>query len=123
MGVKYWCGFRRPRGMSQGVRIGLADMGALGLNPRSARLALRSLEGDGLAVVERPQGRTGGHASRAPDPARSGTFLPIPWGWWYAASPLPGRALPVALALWFRAGWLGGKAEFPFSLGDLEPLV
>ena len=57
MAVKYWSGFRRPRGMSQGVRIGLADMGALGLDPRSARLALRSLEGDGLAVVERPPGR------------------------------------------------------------------
>jgi hypothetical protein len=123
MAVKYWSGFRRPRGMSQGVRIGLADMGALGLNSRSARLALRSLEGDGLAVVERPPGRKP-VVTLVEHPIQHdrALFLPIPWGWWYAASPLPGRALPVALALWFRAGWLGGKAEFPFSLGDLEPL-
>src|SRR6266511_5016252 len=57
MAVKYWSGFRRPRGAVGGVRIGLGDAGALGLNPRSARLALRSLEGAGLAVVERGPGR------------------------------------------------------------------
>jgi hypothetical protein len=127
MAVKYWSGFRRGRGVTRGVRLGLADMGALGLNPRSARRALYSLESLGLVTVERG-------ASRKPvvtledrpgcglDRARS-LYLPVPWAWWYrACQGTGGAAVQVALALWFRAGWLGGRARFPFGSCDWESL-
>ena len=121
MAVKYWSGFRRGRGVTRGVRVGLADMGELGLNPRSARTATRSLEAAGLIAVERRPGRKPVITLRdGPEPQlpqRDPTlYLPIPWIWWHRACALPGRALRVALALWFRGGITGNRAEFPFDL-------
>lgn len=43
---------------------------------------------------------------RTQPPRPEGLFLkgPIPWDWLSLAAGLPGHALHVALALWFRAG-------------------
>jgi hypothetical protein len=122
MAVQYWRGFRRGRGITKGVRIGLADMGALGLNPRSARLALRSLEAAGLVIVERAPGRK--TVVTLLDHQMSGDqvlYLPIPWTWWYRASPLADSALPVALVLWFQLG-KERCGRFRFVLSDLGSL-
>jgi hypothetical protein len=127
MAAKYWAGFRRGRGVTRGVRVGLADTGELGLNPRSARIAMCSLEAAGLVAVERRPGRKSVITLKdSPEPHLPGhlptLYLPIPWMWWYRACPLPGRALRVALALWFQGGWLGNRAEFPFDLSRWESL-
>ena len=114
----------RP-GSDPGVRVGLADMGELVLNPRSARRALQSLEAAGLIAVEQRPGRKPVimlRRHRMPTPRDRALFLPIPWIWWYRALALPGRALRVALALWFQGGWLGNQAKFPFDLGAWESL-
>src|SRR5262245_40703648 len=59
---------------------------------------------------------------RRPPRHRAGEgFLkgPIPWAWWATACWLPGRALQVASAVRYRAGWLGPD-EIPLGLSDLE---
>ena len=124
MAIKYWAGFRRGRGVTRGVRVGLADTGELGLNPRSARIAMCSLEAAGLVAVERRPGRKPIITLRdGQRPKRDPTLhLPIPWIWWHRACALPGRALRVAVALWFQGGWLGNRAEFPFDLSRWESL-
>jgi DNA-binding transcriptional ArsR family regulator len=122
MAAQYWRGFRRGRSVTKGVRIGLADMGALGLNPRSARFALRSLESAGLVCVERGAGRKP-VVTLVEHPVSGDRvlYLPIPWAWWYRASPLAACALPVALALWFQFG--KERCErFQFVLSDLGSL-
>jgi hypothetical protein len=48
-------------------------------------------------------------------------YLPIPWAWWYRASPLADCALPVALALWFECGRVRCE-RFRFVLSDCESL-
>ena len=120
MAVQFWRGFRRGRGVTKGIRIGMADVGALGLNPRSARLALRSLEVAGLALVERAPGCK--PIVTLFDHQLVGDqvlYRPIPWAWWYRASPLSDCAVPVALAIWFRMGQLGCE-RFRFCQCDLE---
>jgi len=126
MACKYWSGFRRPRGATRGTRIGLADVGELGLGPRSARLALRALETGGLAFVERAPGRK--PVVTLIEPRYGGRRLkrPIPWTWWHAACPLVDPAVRVALALWLRfdlnQGWIHpdatGAGGFEFDLDD-----
>ena len=123
MGIRYLGGFRKRRGAIGGIRIGLGDAVPLGLDHRAARRALQALESAGLAIVERRLGcKPVVSLVEHPIVRSEALFQPIPWWWWYAASPLPGSAVRVALALRFRAGWLGDKAEFPFSLSDLESI-
>ena len=46
---------------------------------------------------------------------------PIPWGWLTRAARLPGRALHIALALWFKAG--AAKTRMvPLSYEELAEL-
>jgi DNA-binding transcriptional ArsR family regulator len=126
MAIKYWSGFRRPvtrtlqGGDIKGVRIGLGIMGSLGLDSRAARRALRLLEVAGLVDVVRAPGCKPMVALR--DRWECGRewertlYHPIPWAWWYCASPLSGRASTVGLLLWFRVGW--EQDHLPFCLGD-----
>ena len=54
-----------------------------------------------------------GHLDTDPASASSG---PIPWGWLTEAARLPGKALHVAMALWFWAGIKrSGEVALPIS--------
>lgn len=133
MGVKFWSGFRRGQGITNGTRIGMADGAELGLGPRSARTALRALEAAGLCAVERKPGckpvitllETDWHERPLLLPPPSSvchTTLarPICWSWWYRASPLSDPAIRVALVLWFCYALPPSRERWTwFKLSDL----
>ena len=60
---------------------------------------------------------------RVPRHRRGELFLrgPIPWNWLVAAARLPGRALAVAIVLWFEAG-VKGAAVVALSQKRLRDL-
>jgi hypothetical protein len=59
--------------------------------------------------------------SRPPRPRLGERFLkgPIPWPWLTRAAACPGKALAVAVALWFRGG-LTGANTVSLSLSGLK---
>jgi hypothetical protein len=77
--------------------------------------ALRAPAGDLAALVKRPP--------PTPPRHRQGEkFLkgPLPWGWLERAFRLRGKALHVALLLWYKAG-CRNKRTVPFSLSRRPP--
>jgi hypothetical protein len=109
-------------------RFNANDLNEVGLRRTAALDGLALLESAGLAVVGRAEGRKSVVELVIPDTmareravvgsGQRSLKLPIPWGWWTRAAKSPGPALPVALALWFQAGWLGNEATFPFAASD-----
>ena len=69
------------------------------------------------AVITGPRRDQSGH----PRPKPKDKFLkgPIPWPWLTRAASLPGRALHVAKAIWFRSG-LTRSSRVRLSLSALE---
>lgn len=67
-----------------------------------------------------PEGR---YQSQAPRHRNGDKFLkgPIPWSWLTLAARQPGKALHVAIALWFWAG-VKRRRQMPLSLSRLTML-
>ena len=72
-------------------------------------MGIKTKQGFKLESLRLPQGkrRPPTHRQgRPPRPAKGQKFLkgPIPWNWLLTACALPGKALAVALQLWFMSG-------------------
>jgi hypothetical protein len=124
LATRYWSGWRLPRGRSRGTRVGFSDLGALGLDRRAVRIALRRLERAGLASVERGTGRKPiiVLTEWSDCPARTGPGVRIDhmsWAWWYVALQLGGAAPMVAVALWSRADEWDVDRAFDIPLSDV----
>lgn len=63
------------------------------------------------------------HSARARQ--QGGLFLkgPIPMAWLKKAATLPGKALPIALAIWFLHGVNGGAADIVVTNRVVERIV
>jgi hypothetical protein len=102
-------------------RAGVPELaGLLGLGRTATKTALRVAAEAGLIAVRRDPGRKlvlslreVPAAGPEPKPLRG----PIPWGWWAAASRLPGPSLRVGAVCWLVAGWRR-SAEFALGAGD-----
>jgi hypothetical protein len=109
------------------VSLALGDLDLfLGVDRQAARRGLRALESAALVEVESRAGckflvRV---CEVEGDPDRRQLRGPIPWPWWLRACRLPGRALPVASAIWATVGWGGGRsATCEFSLAGWADLA
>lgn len=78
---------------------------------------------DRLRLPAQPGSTPPRHRSRLPRHQRGERFLkgPIPWSWLAQAARQPGRALHVALVLWFWAG-IKGRVEVPMPTTQVRSL-
>ncbi len=76
-----------------------------------------------LRLTSVPSGPSGRRRTKLPRHHPGEQFLkgPIPWQWLTRAAQQPGRALHVAIALWFWAG-IKGSGQIALSISRLSML-